>query len=162
MRDAVLASMDARTIAQWIRAELAGLDIVDTPDTSYYFYDPQRDTPHDKRQPFATIVHSNAHDTASALDRPGVYRLNLGVRRETYREMFGPEPAWSTDGSPVATGHDFTRLDTLLPHPVYAPLSWISILSPSAGSWPRVQELLREAHAKARAEHERRRGGEGS
>ncbi len=34
-----------------------------------------------------------ANDRASRLDRPGVYRVSLGLRKETYVRRFGPLPA---------------------------------------------------------------------
>ena len=150
-----MAGVDVAAILEHLRA-LSGVDILFTPDTHYIYYDPGRDIARDKTQPFATLVLSNAHDTASALGRPGVFRLNLGVGRERYRALFGPEPAWGHGGGPVATGHDFSLLDTLQPHPIYAPMSWICILSPSDASWPRVKALIDEAHAEARRAHERR------
>lgn len=147
--------IDEPTVAAFIEG-FPGLDTMRGPHTRYYFYDPARDIPHDRRQPFATVVSADEHDTASDLSRPGVFRLNVGVSRATYRALFGPEPPWNLDGGPVATGHDFSVLDTFLPHPVYAPLSWICILNPSARNWPQAQEHLREAHGLAKARHGRR------
>ena len=70
---------------------------------------------------FATIVTTDDFDQFSDLGRPGVFRLNLGVDRTTFDRVAAaaPEP-------------DFTALDRLLPHPVYAQQHWISILNPSA------------------------------
>lgn len=138
-------------------ASMPGLDTSSDAHARFFFYDPRRDTPHDRRQPFATVVAADDYETVSNLSRPGVYRLNIGVSRATYRSLFGPEPAWGEGGGPVATGHDFSLLDTFLPHPIYAPLSWICILSPSEASWPRAQEYVREAHALAARRHERTR-----
>ena len=41
--------------------------------------------------PFATIVTKDytGFDTASDLNRPGVFRLNVGVGRDTFRALFG-------------------------------------------------------------------------
>lgn len=136
-------------------ASLPGLDTMRDAHGDFFFYDPQRDTPHDKRQPFATVMDADAYGPAPILPRPDVYRLNVGVARETYRALFGPEPAWGKDGGPVETGHDFSLLDTFLPHPVYAPLGWICILDPSEANWPRAQAYVREAHALARDRHGR-------
>lgn len=152
--------IDEPTLVAFITT-LPGLDTMRGPGAHYFFYDPDRDTPHDRRQPFATIVSTDDHDRASGLSRPGVFRLNVGVSRDTYRALFGPEPKWNREGGPVQTGHDFTALDTFLPHPVYAPLSWICILCPSDRNWPRVRELLREAHGVAMRDHEKRRRGSG-
>lgn len=137
-------------------ASLPGLDSLHAPNADFYYFDPRRDTPHDKRQPFATLVTADDYGTVSNLSRPGVYRLNVGVSRESYRSLFGPEPAWGKDGGPVDTGHDFSALDAFLPHPIYAPMDWICILCPSETNWGRVQGYIREAHALAARRHERR------
>lgn len=152
--------MDASTILQHLRA-LDGVDVLSTPGCEFAYYDPRRDIPHDRRQPFATIVlddtANGASDMASDLARRGLFRLNLGVERATYRAMLGSEPGWGPGGGVVQTGHDFTQVDTWLPHPIYAPMSWVCIVAPSDRSWPRVRELLVEAHAKAKAHHGRGR-----
>lgn len=95
---------------------------------------------------FATIVTSDEHDQASNLSRPGVFRLNIGVDRATFKRITesAPEP-------------DYTELDRLLPHPVYARQLWISILNPSASTFAGIViPLLRLAHdrlARVRARH---------
>jgi len=50
----------------------------------FFFY---RD---DQMHAFATIAsNGNKYERVSKLDRPGVYRLNIGISRETFRAMFG-------------------------------------------------------------------------
>lgn len=136
---------------------LPGTQIVSTSEAHYAFYDPTHDTDPTKRQPFATIILTDRQDGAnhSDLDARGAWRLNVGVRPATYRALFGEPPSW--EDAPKA--RDFTQLDTLLPHPIYAPLSWVCVVSPSAATWARVRPLVDEAHAFAREQHERRRGG---
>ncbi len=96
-------------------------------------------------------------DRASHLDRPGVFRLNIGVGKDTYRSLFGPQPPPPGEAGVVDTGHDFTILDQLLPHPVYAPQSWVCVVSPSAATFQTVvQPLLAEAHDRAVSRHARR------
>lgn len=149
-------SVPDREILDFV-ATLPGLDTLQTPIAHFFYYDPARDTPHDKRQPFTTLVTADDYDPVSDLSRPGVYRLNIGVTRETYQALLGPLPPWGKDGGPIETGHDFTRLDTILPHPIYAPLGWICILNPSHAQWPRVQDHIREAHALAARQYATRR-----
>ncbi len=93
-----------------------------------------------KQFPFATIVTKNytGFDEQSQLDRPGVFRLNVGVSRETFRGLF------ATDAEP-----DYAALDVLLPHPVYAPQSYVSVLNPSDATFESVKPLLAEAYALA-------------
>ena len=103
----------------------------------------------DRRMPFATLVRSDypGHDERSALGRPGVYRLNIGVGRETFQRLLGFAP------SAVPNDLDYTALDRLIPHPVYAPQSWLSVLNPGPATSAQARELLAGAHARARERH---------
>ena len=152
--------MEPTEILQHLRDTGAGLELLSTPGCEFVYYDPERAIPHDRRLPFLTIVTSDeregASDRASDLARRGLWRLNLGVRRETYRAMLGPEPAWGPGGGIVETGDDFTAVDTWLPHPIYAPMGWVCIVAPSDASRARVLELVAEAYELARSSHEKR------
>jgi Family of unknown function (DUF6194) len=75
------------------------------------------------------------------LNREGVFRLNIGVRRETFHALFP-----SDDDSATACV-DFSALDRLMPHPVYARQSWVSVLNPSADTFETVKPLLAEAYS---------------
>eukprot|EP01035_Chromulina_nebulosa_P067464 gene67464-92415_t len=79
-------------------------------DNTFFFHDA------DNKFPFATIVTKDSEfDNASKLDRPGAFRLNIGVGKESFRALFGEAPAAAAD--PAA-------LDTLMPHPVYGKMYW--------------------------------------
>lgn len=96
-----------------------------------------------QRMPFATIVTKDypGFDEVSDLDRPGVFRLNLRLRRVTFQKVF---PGWS-DGE----GFDFTAFDVLLPHPVYGAQSWLSIVNPSRQRLEEIEPWLADAHERA-------------
>lgn len=99
---------------------------------------------------FATLKSKNdPYDDVSALDRPGVFRLNLGLTEAAYRALFGALPSRPTADDVIETTHDFTRLDVLLPHPVYAYLGWVCVLSPSDATFETVKPLLADAYALA-------------
>jgi len=87
-----------------------------------------------------------ANDRASALHREGVFRVSIGVLPATYARLFGPRPARPAKGGVVETAHDFTALDVLTPHPVYAWMGWVQILSPTTASYATVRPLIEEAH----------------
>lgn len=148
--------MDIASIIQHIIDHLEGVDIVQANGDTFFFYDPGRDLPPDRRMPFATIVTSDAHDRASRLDRPGVFRLNIGISRERYEDMFGPLPPGPIGVDPVDTGYDYTRLDTIMPHPIYSPLAWVCVLNPSDDTFEEIAVLLREAHDLAAGRRARR------
>jgi hypothetical protein len=101
--------------------------------------------------PFATIVTKDygEFDNAANLNRPGIFRLNIGLSRDRFRGLFG--------ASFSPTDYDFTALDKLIPHPVYAPQFFACILNPSDATFETtVRPLLAEAYATAqkRAGHD--------
>ena len=91
---------------------------------------------------FATIVTGEAFDDGSNLSRPGVFRLNIGaLSRDTLQRVVGG-----------LADPDFTELDRLLPHPVYAKQRWVAILNPSRRSFDEmVKPLLAETHERVAA-----------
>lgn len=101
-----------------------------------------------------------ANDRASQVDRPGIYRLNLGIGREAYRALFGAPPARPAAGGVVSTGHDFRALDVLMPHPVYAWMAWIGVLNPSEATFARLVPLIDEACRAAERKWRQRVPGE--
>jgi len=141
--------MDEAAITQYITDTFDGVEIVTASGDTFFFYGPTR------KLPFATLVTNDDYDRASNLARPGIFRLNIGVKRDTYRSLFGPQPSHPAEGGVVDTAHDFTLLDQLLPHPVYAPLSWVCVLNPGPATFNTVQPLLAEAHelAVSRMQH---------
>jgi hypothetical protein len=95
-----------------------------------------------------TIDHAMAdvNDQASDLNRPGVFRLNVGVSRKTFKSLFGNgKKEW-----------DFTELDCLMPHPVYARNLWVCALNPGDETWAALQPLLQESYATAVKKQARR------
>lgn len=96
---------------------------------------------------FCTIKQQDgANDKAAKLDREGVFRLAVGLSPQTYVRLFGPKPARPAKGGIVATGHDFTKLNELMPHPIYAWMGWAQILNPSRDRFDRLFPLIEEAH----------------
>jgi hypothetical protein len=144
--------MDEASITQYILDTFADVETAATQGYTFFFYGS------DHKLPFATLAtHDNEYDDASNLNRPSVFRLNIGINKDTYRSLFGPQPRASTTGGVVETGHDFTALDQLLPHPVYAPQSWVCVLNPSLETFQTtVQPLLAEAYELAASRHVRR------
>lgn len=114
---------------------------------TFFFYDPDGVTVPEKRMPFATIVVNDypGFDEASALSRPDVFRVNLSVGRETF-EQHNP------DGRSI----DYSVLDQVIPHPVYAAQSWLSVLNPGAETTESVKALLTEAHERARTRYDKK------
>jgi hypothetical protein len=107
--------------------------------------------------PFATLVTNDLYNNASNLNRHGVFRLNIGVSKDTYRSLFGPQPAFPGASRVVEMGHDFTALDQIMPHPIYAPQSWIRVLNPSEATFQTVRPLPAEAYNLAVRRHTKAR-----
>jgi hypothetical protein len=122
-----------------VGSQEAGSPEVSWGDT-FFIDDPDRTLEGPKRFPFATIVTKDYgdFDCASNLDRPGVFRLNIDVSRETYESLFDP-----------SAEHDFTALDRLMPHPVYGRYHWVCVLCPSDATFETLKPLLREAYTRA-------------
>lgn len=116
----------------------------------FFYYDPARELPADRRLPFATVVGRDypGFDTASKLDRDGVFRVNVAVGREVFRELFGHPPAAHGEHH---TEYDYAALDRFVPHPLYATQGWASVLNPGQGTAERLRSLLVDAHARAAA-----------
>ena len=142
--------MDQAAITELITTMFDGVDVVvgsqegGSPEISwgdsFFIYDPDRSLEDSRRFPFATMVTKDygEFDNASNLDRPGVFRLNVGVSRETYRSLFDAHDEY-----------DFTALDRLMPHPVYGRNHWVCVLNPSEATLDRLKPLLAEAYDRA-------------
>lgn len=143
--------MDQDAIIHYLTETFTGLEILRPTDgpgagDTFIYYDPQRDLDSARRMPFATMVVKDygEYDNASQLDRPGVFRLNIGVGADTFRRLFGYLPAAGTTES---ARYDFAALDKVMPHPVYAPQLWVCVLNPSAETFESVKPLLAEAYS---------------
>ena len=125
--------MDEKDVADYIGNTFAGVETMTTLGYTFFFYGP------DRMLPFATIATAdNEGDRVSNLDRPGVFRLNIGVRKPTFQSLFGP-------GNVDVGAYDFTALDTIMPHPDYAAQSWLCVLNPSETTFQTLRPLLNEA-----------------
>jgi hypothetical protein len=131
--------MDVAAITKYITETFGETETVTAWGATFFFYGSER------KFPFATLTTSDENDSFSDLNRPGVFRLNVGVSKPTFQALFG-----STEG------HDFTALDRIMPHPVYGKMYWVCVLSPGIETFQAVRPLLAEAYANAKDRHERR------
>ena len=146
-----MGSMDEQSIIDYLAATFTGVDIVrasaenGAPEISwgdtFFIYDPDRDLEGAGRFPFATIVTKDYgdFDDLSDLDRPGVFRFNVGLDARTFDELF-PH---------TSEPYDYTRLDVVMPHPAYRANHWVCVLNPSADTFERITPLLRFAYDRA-------------
>jgi hypothetical protein len=149
--------MDQETIIQYITVTSAGGEVLRPDDgpgagDTFFFTASQRDVDLTRRQPFATIVTKDygEFDNLSQLDRPGVFRLNIGVSRETFQSLFGYLPGKE---SAKSAEYDYAALDKVMPHPIYAPQSFVCVLNPSLATFETIKPLLTEAYSIVEARH---------
>ncbi len=102
----------------------------------------------EKILPFATLAESdNAHDNASNLNRDGIFRVNIGVGKDSYKALFPEDDKeWN-----------YAELNRFMPHPQYAAQGFICILNPAGDALARTIQYIEEAHAAAKDRFERKR-----
>ena len=138
---------------RYVAETFDGVWAVDNEGDTFFMYAPDGELPPERQFPFVTLVTADRYDSVSDLDRPGVYRLNIGLTRATFAGLFG---------APPGPGWDYTALDVVLPHPVYAGQHWVCVLNPGEATWDTVRAMLAAAHsfaARKHANHRSRRLG---
>jgi hypothetical protein len=101
----------------------------------------------DQIRPFATIAESdNEYDKVSNLNREGVFRVNIGVSKDTFKALFPEE-------NPQC---DYTELNRFLPHPEYAAQHFICVLNPSGENLAQALRYIEEAHSIAKSRFEKK------
>jgi hypothetical protein len=156
----MVADMTHEEVTRYVESELEGSLVVvaseenGAPEVAwgdtFFIYDPDRVIPPEKQFPYATIVINDypGFDEYSDLARPGVFRVNVWVSRDTF------DAQTSSDDERV----DYTVFDRVIPHPVYASQGWLSVLNPGPETEDTVKALLSEAHQRAIARYEKRLG----
>lgn len=102
------------------------------------------------------------NDKASLLNRDNVYRVNVGLRKQTFVERFGYIPERPSAGKIVKMNYDFTILDTIIPHPVYAWMGWVCVLNPSDKTFEELKTMIRESYEFAKEKFAKRKHNEPS
>lgn len=132
-------AITAQDVTDYIASTFDNIYIQTMPETgnTFVFYDP------DLKFTFATVVTNDEYDQFSDLDRPDVYRVNMGITKQTFQSFFGPKPK---EGDEVPT-YDYTAINQLMPHPVYGMMYWVSIINPDDTNFENVvKPLLKEAY----------------
>ena len=115
--------MTPESIIQHITSELDGVVPKSSWGETSLFYNPGNLLPNGVY--FCTIKEKDGdNDKSSRLDRDSVFRVSIGVGKSNYEKQFSVKPKRPEKGGIVDTGHDFTKLDELMPHPIYA---WMSV-----------------------------------
>ncbi|MFC5185583.1 DUF6194 family protein [Actinomadura harenae] len=118
---------------------------------AFFYYSPDGVVPA-AVQPFATIVTKDyPEDTASRLNRPGTFRVNIAAGRDEFLRRTGHAPRQTAHGDT-----DPGAADTVIAHPVYGALGWLAVVNPGPRTGAATRDLLRLAHGLARRRYERR------
>jgi Family of unknown function (DUF6194) len=106
---------------------------------------------------FAAIKdHDGPNDKASRLSRPGVYRFAFALAPAEYGARFGEPPSRPPRGRAVQIASDPAALNELGPHPVYAWMRWVQILTPARRDFVALRPSLEESLGLVRARWQRR------
>lgn len=147
-----MSKVSIEQIVEYCLSEFDGLVVDKNWGERGLFYNPDKKLP--KGIYVLTFKEKNGpNDRASELDRDNTYRLNLGVSKTTFSQLFGAIPKRPAAGNIVSTGHDFAQLNQITPHPVYGWMSWIAVLNPSNDTFAQVQPLIEEGVELAKAKY---------
>ncbi|MDE7326369.1 MAG: hypothetical protein K2N63_08850 [Lachnospiraceae bacterium] len=143
-------------IINYCLENLEGTILVNSWGEQGIFYNPDRKL---KRGIYVLTIKEKDgdNDRSSNLNREDVYRMNLGVRKSTFSKLFGPLPKRPAKGCTVDVNCDFSAVNVLLPHPVYAWMGWICALNPSSERFEELKPLIQEAYEYAKEKYRKRK-----
>jgi len=148
-------------MSHYITDTYKGVDVEVVSDNTFFFYNPDNSVPPDHRFPWVTLMTNDVNDPFSNLDRQSVFRLNIGVSKQTFRSLFGlPDRSSGSENEEESdddqTRYDFTAFDKLMPHPVYGKMYWVCIVNPSDETFQsHVLPLLNEAYQTAVSKYDK-------
>jgi hypothetical protein len=150
--------MDQEDIIRYIIETFTGIELLRPIDghgagDTFIYYAPDKLDP-SRQMPFATIVTKDYEefDNFSQLNRPGIYRLNIGISRDTFRSLFGHLP---NEEDASGTTYNYAASNTLMPHPIYAKQAYVCILNLDQDTFESIKPLLAEAYALVASRHAR-------
>ena len=148
--------MTADRILKYCLRELEGTVLVDSWGERGIFYNPANKL---KRGIYILTVKEKdgENDNSSRLNRENIYRVNSGVRKHTFEKLFGTIPKRPAKGGIVDMEYDFTTLNQILPHPVYAWMGWICTLNPSESTFDRLKPYILEAYEYAKKKYAKKK-----
>lgn len=82
------------------------------------------------------------NDKSSKLDRIDTFRVNIGVKKDTFKKVFRFIPSRPSSGCTVDMNYNFTKINEILPHPIYAWMSWISIINPTKSKFEELKPFI--------------------
>jgi hypothetical protein len=145
--------MNEEGIARYIIGSFQNIQVESADGSVFFFLGTERNFP------MVTLVTKDSYDQFSQLNRPSVFRLNIGITRDTFRSLFAAPASPPGDARETADrAYDFTALDQIMPHPVYGQMFWVCVLNPSVATFEKVKPLLAEAYDSAVKRQAKREG----
>ena len=140
--------IDVNTIETYLLETYEHINPVNSWGERSYFVNPEMKLK--RGSYFATVKSKDGeNDRASHLNRPRVFRFNIGLTTDKYEEMFGIRPPRPPKGGAIEGNFNFQALNVFMPHPVYGWLGWIAINNPNADNFAKSHEYLDIAYKKA-------------
>lgn len=148
--------MTANEFLEYCLDQLDGTILVNSWGERGIFYNPGNKL---KRGVYVLTVKEKdgENDKSSILNRDGIYRVNLGIRKSSFIQMFGSIPKRPCKGGIVDMQYDFTIIDKIIPHPVYAWMGWICSLNPSEKTFNELKLYIQEAYEYAKEKYAKRK-----
>ncbi len=136
-------------------SQFKGLKIFETYGETSFFYNP--DDMLKRGIYFCTLKEKDGpNDKASNLNRDHTFRINFGLPKPIFLELFQTLPKRPEQGCMIDDDYDFEALDTLTPHPVYGWMAWVCILTPSQQTWDDLKPLLTQSYDLCRIKYAKR------
>ena len=118
--------MTTEEVKSYLLENFKSLNIVKAEEDMFFMH------PNNDKLPFVTILtKDNEYDSFSNLDRNGFFRLNFCMDKGTFKSNFGYLTEKKGLEAFINVGIDFTKEDTLLPHPTYGSMNWVCVVNPS-------------------------------
>jgi len=135
--------MTIETIKNYILQNFEKVHVTEADGDLFFMYD------QNEMMPFATIVtKDNDYDKVSNLNREGFFRINIGIDKDTFMPLFEGLTDKKGLESYMNVGIDFTKEDTIFPHPTYGSLYWISVVNPSEKTFETLKNYLKISYEK--------------
>jgi Family of unknown function (DUF6194) len=129
--------MRIEEIKTYIFKNFENVKLVEADGDLFFMYDKN------DKLPFATIVtRDNEYDSTSNLNREGFYRINVGLDKDTFNSMFGGLTDKKGFEAYMNLGIDFTKEDTIMPHPTYGAMYWVCVVNPSDETFKTLKKFI--------------------
>lgn len=148
--------MKSDEIIQYCLENLSGTVLTESWGERGIFYNPEGKL---KRGIYTLTIKEKdgSNDKASNLDRLGIYRVNLALKKPTFKKLFTDIPKRPDAGGVVEMPYNFQETNIILPHPVYAWMSWICMLSPDENGFEQLKPYIQESYQLALEKYKKKK-----